>query len=283
MYQWAENQVAIMLKTAVLMHSDFPKDCRDDPFGITSHWVDQLTVRRVKQMSSHQSSTDNDDDDDDTSPAGLCIPPEQSGDGRYLLVVNECDYSPRNYFTLLHELGHYLQRTSLDLWSNLFAFDDRATAKEAEEFACNLFASKALMPDSLFAKFMAGRWTAEAAALAYKESRASRPAAVRRVALLLPKGSWLTLIDPNTDTMKIRAHANGINEYKTSPLDIELLALRKFHDTYRGNSVIVEQTFTDLSGNDLHGRYTISVALSPSSKDEPFWFIMGRRQPETAQ
>lgn len=271
-YQWVVEQVEGMLATAMRIHQDFQDDCLHDPFQIPRHWDDRVIVRRNKQNSDEAASTD-----DNTDPAGFCVCSEQSG-GRYLLVVNECGYPPRDYFTLLHELGHYLQHTDLDLWMRLYVFDDKATAKEAEETACNLFASKALMPDYLIDRVRENSWKADVAAKLYQLVRASRPAVVRRIAPLLPSGAWLTMVDREQDEMKVRAYSNWSQEYGDL-LDVERLALRRFRKGHTGNSTIAEQTFTDVSGKDRQGRYTISVALSPSSTQQPFWFILGQRQP----
>lgn len=275
-YQWVEAQVSEMLETAARMHHDFPDDCLSDPFRIAQHWENQITVRRIKAYGHghRQKATD---ESADTGPAGFCEPPEQTDDdGRYRLVINECKYRPRNNFTLLHELGHYLQHVDLDLWSRLYSFDDKATAKEAEETACNLFASKALMPDYLIDRVREGQWKADVAAKLYPMVRASRPAVVRRIAPLLQPGAWLTMLNRD-ETLNVRAYSNWSQEYGDL-LDMEKAALRRFRKSHKSGFGIEEQTFVDLSGKDMQGRFTLSVARSPSSKDDPFWFILGQRQ-----
>lgn len=272
-YRWANNQVAAMLALAEQKHPDtFLRDCLTDPCLISTHWQPQLAVRMRDAYASDDRMPTTDYD-----AAGFCIPPEKTTDGRYHLVVNKCGYPPRDYFTLLHELGHYLQHTDIDLWSALLAFDDKATAKEAEETACNLFASKALMPDVVVATCKGSEWKADAAAKLYTTTKASRPAVVRRIAPLLDHDGWLTLIGRH-DELKIRAYPNGTAEYDQT-LDIEWQTLQRFRaEQSSADAPLLEKTYTNLSDKNSTQRYTsISVAESTSSREGSFWFILVQR------
>lgn len=61
-----------------------------------------------------------------------------------LVVASSRSYRRRG-FTALHELGHHLQQTDLDLGSRVFEFHD---PERFEEEACDAFAAQVLLPDA---------------------------------------------------------------------------------------------------------------------------------------
>jgi hypothetical protein len=60
------------------------------------------------------------------------------------LVVAASRSSGRRNFTVLHELGHHLQQTDIDLGNRLFQY---AGPDQLEEQSCDAFAARILLPD----------------------------------------------------------------------------------------------------------------------------------------
>ena len=276
-HRWVDRQVEGMLATASGMHPDsFVKDCLSNPFRIALHWSDQVAVQRVKPTVRDSRNRD----DEDIEVSGLCVPPARTGDGLYHLIVNECDYPPRNYFTLLHELGHYLQRTDTELAINLFMFDDAATAKEAEEAACNRFASKALLPDSyiegllaersldaIFAKdlFEIGRRRTSTKS----HAGVSRHVVIRRLADFLPETGFISLI--KNEKLYTRIQGNRHIRYDDALLQEEREAIDLFLAHEVGSGVSNGLSIT-LDGKD--GRKQISIACSYAWPDRWYFLIV---------
>jgi hypothetical protein len=68
-----------------------------------------------------------------------------SEDPPALLVTTSLSHR-RRAFTALHEFGHHLQRTDLDLAAALL---EHPADEELEEAACQVFASRVLLPDAV--------------------------------------------------------------------------------------------------------------------------------------
>jgi hypothetical protein len=101
----------------------------------------------------------------------------------------------RRAFTALHEFGHHLQRTNLDLGEVLL---DHPEDEDLEEAACQVFASRVLLPDALVAPVTPTRGP-DATTIAdfYASSNASRAACCVRAAELLPGGGAVVLYREN--------------------------------------------------------------------------------------
>ena len=97
----------------------------------------------------------------------------------------------RRAFTALHEFGHHLQRTSLDLAEVLLEHD---ADEHLEEAACQVFASRVLLSDALFTPLTPVRGPdATTVAEFYARSNASRAACCVRAAGLLHGGGAVVL------------------------------------------------------------------------------------------
>ncbi|KFI93331.1 putative Zn peptidase [Bifidobacterium saguini DSM 23967] len=270
-YRWVEEQVELMLNLATSTHpKTFLRDCLNDPFGIAQHWKRKVQVQLINRSAYSVAEKDEDSD-----ISGLCMQPEQTVDGKYHLIVNQCGYLPRDYFTLLHELGHYLQRTDDELIIRRTIFNNIAMSKEAEEAACNLFASKALMPDELIAE-IGDFHKASTATTLYTRSQASRPAVARRIAALLDNG-WVTILDP-TNSLKVRAFADDHREYGL-PLELELRAVERFREQEQSKKRLEEYTFTDsYTAQEEHDtkihQVNVSIAPSWSGRRNTFMYII---------
>lgn len=101
----------------------------------------------------------------------------------------------RRAFTALHEFGHHLQRTDLDLAEQLL---DHPAEEELEEAACQVFASRVLLPDALVTPLTPSRGPdASTIAEFYARSNASRAACCVRAAELLTSSGAVVLYRGN--------------------------------------------------------------------------------------
>ncbi|HTK61503.1 MAG TPA: ImmA/IrrE family metallo-endopeptidase [Pseudonocardia sp.] len=107
------------------------------------------------------------------------------------LLVTESLSRRRRAFTALHEFGHHLQRTKLDLAEVLL---EHTADEDLEEAACQVFASRVLLPNALVSELTPARGP-DAATVAefYARSNASRAACCVRAAELLAGGGAVVL------------------------------------------------------------------------------------------
>lgn len=91
------------------------------------------------------------------------------------LIVTESMSRRRQQFTLLHELGHHLQQTNLDLGRRVVAHRDPTRFEDA---CCDAFAASVLLPDDMVddASRPFGGPTAQTAVDLFETSNASRAA-----------------------------------------------------------------------------------------------------------
>lgn len=117
-----------------------------------------------------------------------------SEDPPALLVTTSLSHR-RRAFTALHEFGHHLQRTNLDLAAALL---EHPADEEFEEAACQVFASRVLLPDTLVIPLVPRRGPdATTIAELYAGSNASRAACCVRAAELLRGGGAVVLYRGN--------------------------------------------------------------------------------------
>lgn len=250
--EWVIRQVDRMLAVATDKHPDtFLEDCLGDPYDIRGHWDDEILLDIDKTYSRRRHEDDSGNDDKE-QVSGYCLPQYKTADGRAFIKVRACNFAPRTYFTILHELGHHLQNSDIELFCALRDLDDKADQKRAEEEACNMFASKALMPDSVIPELRTHRWNALAISHLYKRTKASRPAVARRVAGLLPPGAWVTFID-QYGRSKLRAFSDGHTEYDIEIMPAERLVLNAF-DEYR------KKAFRELRPGKYRDEMTVYIA-----------------------
>lgn len=110
------------------------------------------------------------------------------------IVVTRSASRPRRLFTALHEYGHHLQQNDLDLAGHLI---DAAHRDELEEAACDVFASRILLPDRLVDDHIPARGpTADSVLALYGTGRASRAACCVRAAERLGGAGAVVLLTP---------------------------------------------------------------------------------------
>jgi hypothetical protein len=199
-----------------------------------------------------------------------------------LLVTTSLSHR-RQAFTALHEFGHHLQRTNLDLGEVLL---EHPADEDLEEAACQVFASRVLLPDSLVAPLMPIRGP-DATTIAdfYANSNASRAACCVRAAELLPGGGAVVLYRENgfvdmAASTGLIPPARGSDQSRT-PLLARVLA-RRGSTVGHDDTVIAYSTGTsDL----LYGQATwvdgyIVAVLMP---DNASWRPLALPRPATGE
>lgn len=123
----AQTQARAMMDTVSRMYPGALERLRSDPVAELDRW-DELTVMFVPETPGT----------DGCSVAGSYQPDPPT------LVVTESLSYRRSKFTALHELGHHLQQTDVELGSTVFRYSD---PDRFEEEACDAFAAQVLLPD----------------------------------------------------------------------------------------------------------------------------------------
>lgn len=109
------------------------------------------------------------------------------------LVVTRAMSKRRQHFTLLHELGHHLQRTEIPLGEAVLAHPE---PEPFEEAACDAFAARLLLPDDMVSSVVGSDGpTARDAVDLFALSNASRAAISVRLAGLLKPAAVVAVLD----------------------------------------------------------------------------------------
>lgn len=123
------------------------------------------------------------------------------------LVVTESMSRRRQQFTLLHELGHHLQRTDIGLGTTVVEHRDPEVFEDA---CCDAFAARILLPDALVDVHISDRGpTAQSAVELFNASNASRAAISVRLAGRLTPAGVVAVLD-ETGTVTFAAARGGI-------------------------------------------------------------------------
>ncbi|GAB3430172.1 hypothetical protein GCM10027436_02940 [Actinophytocola sediminis] len=177
-YQTKREQAAAMIQVLERKDPGTVERLRNDPLSVLRTWPGiQLILAAESSAGSGCSIAGRYDDETD--------PPT--------LVVGAARSYRRRGFTALHEFGHHLQRTNVELGQTLFTGPD---SEGLEETACDEFASHVLLPDDLVAEAIgtAGP-TANDVVDLYVTSRASREACCVRAANMLNGAGAVLLLD----------------------------------------------------------------------------------------
>ncbi|PLS25164.1 ImmA/IrrE family metallo-endopeptidase [Bifidobacterium imperatoris] len=219
------EQAQDMIALAQSRHADFLDDCLSDPGKIKRTWKNDVTITyKHALLDDFQQHNDSTIIDHGTDLLGLYIPALGPNEKHLITVQYRYgDFTPRRNFTLLHELGHYLQWTDDNLANRIIATSTLNFNKRFEEDACNRFASFALLPTHYVQKCTHGGVVdADLAARLYDEGRSkdpqnkhlirvSRPVIARRLAEFLDFTGTVALV--TNDKLTVRAHSNGQIDY----------------------------------------------------------------------
>jgi hypothetical protein len=135
----AQVQAEAMVAVVERVHPGSPGRLRADPLSELSQWPG-LSVAIV----------------DETPGAEECSVAGSYQSSPPTLVVAASRSPGRRNFTVLHELGHHLQQTDIDLGNRLFQCGD---PDQLEEQSCDAFAAQILLPDN---EFSAAIWPPDA-------------------------------------------------------------------------------------------------------------------------
>ena len=199
--QAVDDQVRLMLAKANAMHPEFEEDCLTAPGLIKEHWIDEVRFEYVSRIADSALRADASTMYDDggrlgSDLLGLFSPAiGRRRVNRIQVQWRRGEFTPRRNFTLLHELGHYLQQTDDELAGRICMINSANYEKRFEEDSCNRFASKALLPDELMrGKIKSSGLGVRLADELYEESRqnagrnvrVSRDVIVQRIGDFLP-------------------------------------------------------------------------------------------------
>lgn len=123
-----------------------------------------------------------------------------------ILIVAESMSRRRQQFTALHELGHHIQKTDLELGERVLKHRD---AVNFEDSCCDGFAAKLLLPDDLVNGIVDPRGpTAADAVQLFEASNASRAAVAVRLAQLLKGPGVIAVLDEDSVVTFAAAHGD---------------------------------------------------------------------------
>lgn len=228
------EQAQAMIALAQSRHADFLDDCLSDPGKIVQHWRKDVTIEYTDSVvndsqTQNKNSIVEDNESDHADLLGLYTPALSQSEKHLIKVQYQFgDFTPRRNFTLLHELGHYLQWTDDDLANRIIATSTLNFNKRFEEDACNRFASFALLPKSYVNNALQGESVSAAVANQVFEqgrksrsklTRASRPVVTRRMADFLRNPGTVTLLKDGK--LNVRAYSDGKVDYEGNPTAAE--------------------------------------------------------------
>lgn len=127
--------------------------------------------------------------------------------GQSMIFVHPSLTSERDRFTILHELGHHVQRQHLG-WANVRHSLPSEIGAQLEERVADAFAAEVLIPASTVpadATWLSARTLAEV----YTTVRASRAAVAMRAIEIAPEGEQATVIVTDHRGMVTFARASG--------------------------------------------------------------------------
>lgn len=234
-------QIGEMIRLARRKSRSFVRDCLSDPGMLARHWSEYLSVEYYSPRDDgtrlrgiREDARTMDDNASHADLLGFFVPSLDpvAGMDRAYVAWSEGEYTTRRNFTLLHEIGHYLQETDFDLMARMGSFEDDSVGKRFEEDACNGFASRALLPDGFVSKWVSPGRSPRAldvygifeqgrqCAPEGNKVRVSRAAVVRRLGALLPTPGHASLIEApyardRPPTVACRAWNDGDVDFST--------------------------------------------------------------------
>jgi hypothetical protein len=226
-----------------------------DPCAVIEEW-DEVRLRYVPAVET----------DSRCSVAGAYIWEETPP----VLAVARAASAGRRGFTALHELGHHLQQSDLDLAQALASVGERG--RVLEDAVCDAFAASVLLPDELVDQHipLVGPTVYDVAAL-HAASSASRAAVCVRAAQRLRSPGHVVLLDYDGSVQFAAAHglppaAKGSNQ-SSVPVIQDALGFRTakgrtrllYRDSIRGEELFAQ-------AGDLDG-YVVVVMTT----DRPPW------------
>lgn len=206
-----------------------------------------------------------------------------AGTPAILAVAGSASLARRD-FTALHEFGHHLQQTLVELMDVLLEQPDNGTA--LEDAACDAFAAEILLPDTLADQHIttAGP-TADTTVALWRAGSASRMAACVKASERLPAPGHILLLDSDGDLAFAASHGlpplrRGSNQSQVPTLSTALSARGRAEGrgrlAYR-DGILGDELYLQTAGMD---GYLLVVAVTDSAPWKAFTPSARRDGPE---
>ncbi|MFE6509223.1 ImmA/IrrE family metallo-endopeptidase [Nocardioides sp. NPDC057767] len=189
-----------------------------------------------------------------------------------IIQVAHAASSGRRAFTALHELGHHLQRTDINLAAVVW---DQQSLDMFEDLACDAFAAEVLLPDQSVESIIDAKGpTASDVVALFERTGASRSAACVRASQRLPAPGHVLLL--KDDGSVFFAAANGMPPLRKgsdqSGVDVVARGLRTANSRGRGrfyyrDGIAGDELFIQTARTD---EYLIVVAVTDHAPWEGF-------------
>jgi hypothetical protein len=168
------------------------------------------------------------------------------------LAVADSVSPGRRTFTLLHEFGHHLQQSRVELMPALLAAADGG--HDLEEAACDAFAADILLPSTTVTSIIGtGGPTADAVAELWTTSRASRAAVCVRAAQTLRSPGHVLLLDDTGTVQFDAAHGQPPVRRGSSQVAVPLIA-QALRTGHRATGELALRYRDGITGPTLHAQ-----------------------------
>jgi hypothetical protein len=190
------------------------------------------------------------------------------------LLVTESQSRRRRAFTALHEFGHHVQQTNLDLG---VAVLEHVADQHFEEAACQVFAGRVLLPDELVHPLTPERGPDATTVAAYFEhSNASRAACCVRATELLVGGGAVVLYraDGTVDSASSTGLFPPAKHSDQSATPLVARALSRPGETVEHDETVI--AYTTGTSAPLYGQatwvdgYLVAVLKADNASWKPF-------------
>lgn len=200
------------------------------------------------------------------------------------IVVTRSASRARRRFTALHEYGHHLQQNDPELGGHLI---DALHGEELEEAACDVFASRILLPDGLVDEHIPARGpTANSVLALYGTGRASRAACCVRAAERLGGAGAVVLLTPEGEvdfavSRVLYPPARGSDQSATA---VVAAAMAAPEATVERERTRIRYSTGNLS-DELYGQaaWVDGYIVAVLAESSPGWRAFAPPRPGTAQ
>lgn len=278
-HDWTLRRIDRMIH---LMQNGQPVDNFDKlrlhPERLEARWKDRFTVRHIS--GNDHSIQDESYVGDDI--AGYYHPSDENTGQLPTITIRDSGSKRRDFFTLLHEIGHHLQNTDPELASEIFNIDNEAEAKQLEEIACDRFAGRFLVPERILDESMqsSGADVTQICAI-YRRTKASYEVIIRQLiaARMIDRRSVISIINV-TDSNGTLGTANRFDAYgfrrrNETPSSMERRAIQLARHSHMNMRYITIKR-TDIGIDPGTGIDTLSVIHTRYDNKPGAYIIMTR-------
>ena len=223
----AERQADAMLAVLALRRPGAAEQLRVNALDTLAEWRSEIRIRLV--------------DESDEVDQGCSVHGAYRHDtGPPSIIVAATSSVRRRQFTALHELGHHLQRTDLDLGERLMETREPSLL---EDLSCDAFAARVLLPDDLTNRCLGtGTPTSAAVSTLYRESGASRAASCVRAATRITGSGAVVLYDQAGRVSFAAGHGDVLPPRRGSDQSTTDLVMAALEQRSRGSNYPIERS-----------------------------------------